>query len=332
MNSIEQQLQRDIAAVKESVVVTESDLDHARAAIDGRITTGSRDRLVRVGVTVAAVAAAAVVGVSLVDAFRTSESAQPASPKPAVTDQYAHFLTGDAPTPEQVSGLWRVDDGTVTMLFSSNGSVQLDDSGEVVSDPKLIGSYSIDGQLITFDWNDDSPCSGRPLEMRASIEKPGLMHVVATSPSSGKCLPFGSYQTTLERALPTYRELAGIVAATAGGWKPLTDPDALAGDWLAERGGFVMEINPDGRYFVLDDSSAIVDAGEWSLRGSTLTLTSSGEWTGCGAGDVLKVGSVEQTANPGTLVFRGDVLRNDCGGAWTPDAWILIPHDGSAQG
>lgn len=326
MNSIEQQLERDISMVKEGVVVTPSDLDRARIAIDGRIATSSRHSLYRVGVAVAAVAAVAVVGVGVVEALRPQGSTVPAGPQPTVTDEYEEFLTGTAPTSALINGFWRVDSGTVSILFSENGSVQLDDAGQVLSSSRMTGVFAIDGSVISIDWNDGSPCSDKPLEMRASMPTQGTLHVVAVSPPSGKCSPFGPYRTTFEHVLPTARGLANMVLSTASGWEPLRDASALPGDWMAEGGGFVLEINPDGRYFVLDNSSAIVDAGDWSLQGSALSLTSAGTWTDCGEGDVLSFGSVEQTQEPGALLMRGDVLRNDCGGKWTPEAWILIPN------
>jgi hypothetical protein len=40
------------------------------------------------------------------------------------------------------------------------------------------------------------------------------------------------------------------------------------------------------------------------------------------------MGNLEFT-RPHTTFLRFDVQRNDCGGAWTPKSWILIPYEGS---
>ncbi len=145
------------------------------------------------------------------------------------------------------------------------------------------------------------------------------------------CAPTQDERWVMEQVLPVSPPLAGLVFSTESGWLPLVGKSALYGVWLAERGGYVLEIDPGGTYYVADDSGDPVDRGRWSLRGgSDLTLTSSAGSTECSKGDRLVLGSVEQVSpGTGTRGLRSTVQENTCGAAWTPAAWILIPHDGS---
>ena len=90
------------------------------------------------------------------------------------------------------------------------------------------------------------------------------------------------------------------------GWQPLSDKNALYGDWMAEGGGHVLELAPGGSYYVADESGEVVDRGQWSQRGSDLTLTSSAASAECSEGDRLVLGGVEQVTG-GTTVMRGTV-------------------------
>jgi hypothetical protein len=92
-------------------------------------------------------------------------------------------------------------------------------------------------------------------------------------------------------------------------------------------GGYLLEIAEDGTYYVADDSADVVDNGLWRLRGSRLEFFSRTESPQCEEGDFLVLGNLEGS-KPGTSLLRGTVDQNDCGGGWTPDAWVLIPDAG----
>ena len=135
MSSIEERLERDIAAVTGGVIVTESDLRNARDEVEGRIDSASqRDRRRTV---IAASAAAVVVAVAGVAVFQTlggeDTTAPPVNPAPTApsdtVDQDADYLTGDAPTPQLIHGVWRVDNGTTLLLFGEDGTIRFDGSG-----------------------------------------------------------------------------------------------------------------------------------------------------------------------------------------------------------
>jgi hypothetical protein len=54
-------------------------------------------------------------------------------PTPSQTDPVGDeaFLTGDAPTPDLLRGVWRKDDAHLLLRFTEDGEVRFDDSGSV---------------------------------------------------------------------------------------------------------------------------------------------------------------------------------------------------------
>lgn len=343
MSSIEERLARDIAAVTGDVVVTDSDLRKARDEVEDRIVIDRQRTRRRSGLVVAAAAVAIpVIGLAAVHMLDSSDN-QPTPPSSSVStsdEDVEEFLVGRSPTPDRVAGVWRVDNGTVLMQFTADGSFQVDDRGRLFADPGGTGTYAIDGDLITLTVDDGaSGCAGQTVAMRASLPEPGSMRFVHTQPGTGNCVPEnvivdGAPAVTdnqwweLEQVLPTKSDyLANLNTSHEKGWEPLTaNKPSLHGDWLAEGGGYVLELAPDGTYFIADESGDLADRGNWWLLPSKdLDLTSSGLDGRCSAGDRLVLGGLEQL-NPGTLVIRGDVLLNNCNAPWTPTAWIQIPR------
>jgi hypothetical protein len=341
MSSIEERLARDIAAITGGVIVTESDLRDARESVDQRID--SRLQQGRRRIVIAAAAAAVLIPVAGFAAFQTlgsddKSAPQPADPAPTSPDPNDAFLTGSEPTPELLQGVWRVDNGTELLRFTADGSIQIDDGGHLYADPRATGTYEIDGDVITVsvDGGPDG-CAGQTFAMRASLTGPGAMRVAHTRPGTGNCAPErvpvtdspGSHADVwwaLEQVLPTSEALTGFVFSAEPGWQPVPDESTLYGVWVAELGGHVLEIDPGGGYVVADDSGDVVDRGQWSLQASELTLASSADSDACSEGDRLVLGGVEEL--PGhSFGLRGTLQQNACGGAWTPDAWILLPHE-----
>ena len=300
-------------------------------------------------IVVAAAAAAVLIPALGFAAFQTLGSDDKTAPPPAnpgptsSADPEADFLTGSAPTPELLQGVWRVNGGTLLLKFTTDGAIQFDDGGQLYSNPSAIGTYEIAGDLITVTV-DGGPagCAGQTLAMRASLPEPGAMRFVHTQPGTGNCAPEEvaieeeipvedasgpQVWWALEQVLPTSQGFAEFAVA-GGGYKPLSDKSALYGDWMAEGGGHVLEISPDGTYYVADESGEPIDRGQWSLRASDLTLTSSAASVECSEGDRLVLGGVEHV-NLNTPNIRGTVEQNTCGGAWASSTWWLIPNAGS---
>jgi hypothetical protein len=324
VNSIEERLALDIAAVTKGVVVTERDLLEARDAIDERADTGRRRDRRR---TVALVAAAAVVvagaGAAAFGALGGDNgTVVPAGPGPTV-DVYEEFLKGDPPTPEALNGFWRVDNGTTMVRFQEDGIVQFSDGGAVISDPVTIGTYTIEGDTITVSASEAPGCITGEWTMRAALPEPGIANLVLSDSQFGTCQKIAS-TIALHQVVPTGSILAEMDNSGLRGWQPVTDEKWLRGDWVAEGGGYLLEIAKDGSYYIVDDSADAVDNGRWRYRGSALELFSRDESPQCKEGDWLRLVNLEQ-ANPGTTMIRGNVETNDCGGTWTPDTWIRIP-------
>ena len=333
MSSIEERLARDIAAVTGGVVVTESDLRNAREAIDERIDSGRQWDRRRNGIVAAAAAAVLVVALGVI-AFLTldgdDETAPPANPGPTTSDPHADFLFGKAPTPDLVQGVWRLDNGGVLMRFSPPNLFSLDYEGRLFHNPGVQGTYAIDGDLITVSV-DGGPggCAGQQLAMRASVPESGMLNLVYTQPGRDGCATADKDERWfMEQVLPTSQPWADTDFSSESGWQPLSDESTLYGSWLAQGGGHVLEIDPGGSYYVVDESAEPVDRGGWTLRGSDLTLTSWPESPTCNEGDQLVLGAVEYV-DPGTSAMRSTVQENTCGVAWADAEWILIPHEGT---
>lgn len=335
--------------------MTDSELRQAREEIADRIAVG-HDRRRRRTLTIIA-AAAVLVPIAAVVAYEalgsSGQSAPPTSPAPTSpgptsaaptgldADEKA-FLSGRAPTPELIEGVWRVDNGTTLLRFTADGAVQVDDRGRLFSNPGATGTYEIAGSLITIEVDEGSgPCAGQTLEMEASLPALGAMHVVHTAPGAGACSTENApvdgappstrrFWWALEQALPTNSDyLAGFAPSGAKGWKPqAAGAGRLVGTWLAEGGGNILELAAGMGYYVADESGAVVDQGDWRLRGRELTLISSASSTACDQGDVLVLGDLE-AMDPGTSVFRGTVRENACDADWTPKAWIMLPSQNS---
>ena len=331
MSSIEERLVRDIEDVTKGVIVTEPELLEARSELDEHIeSTRRRDRRRTVLVVAAAAVVIAGAGVIAVQSGGESEPVEPAGqPTPdSIADTYDYWLTGGAPTAQLIDGLWRLDNGGMSLLFSEDGTVQIDEQGMVYSKPAAWGTYQIDGVTINMTFDGGTSCEGTQQAMVASLMKDGTMRAVADDASGGNCTPFASGQMAWEHVLPPARALTGLAFSHETGWQPLPTQFNLAGDWAAEGGGYVLEMTPNGDYFLLDESAEAIDEGEWSRQGPALVLTSSARSTNCDNGDRLVLGNVE-TVDAGTLVIRGTVGENTCGGSWTPKTWFLIPHVGA---
>jgi hypothetical protein len=123
--------------------------------------------------------------------------------------------------------------------------------------------------------------------------------------------------------LLTNAGLAGVDVVPDGRRSPITDSGALPGDWVAEGSGYILELDDERAYYVADESGEPVDQGQWSLRGSRLTLTSSAASETCGQGDRLILGALEQQAIV-VPALRGTAEENACDGAWVPELWMQL--------
>jgi hypothetical protein len=324
VRSIEERLSRDIAAVTGGVIVTDSDLREARAAIEDRIESDEQSGRNRT--FLAAATAAVVVGALGFTAFQAlSENDATVTPAGGgeSVDAYEDFLKGEAPTYENLNGFWRVDNGNAMVQFQQDGTIHFSDKGAVISDPVTIGTYEIEGDTITVTASDAPGCVSPEWTMRAALPEPGVANLVLSDQQLGTCQKLAP-TIALHQVVPTGSILAGMGGSGLRGWESTTDRKWLFGDWMAEGGGYLLELTRDGNYYVVDDSADVVDNGRWRFRNSALELFSRTESPQCEEGDWLVLGNLEQV-NPGTTMIRGTVEQNDCRGTWTPESWIRIP-------
>jgi len=332
MSSIEERLARDIAAVTQGVVVTESNLRDARDVMDERID--SRRRRDRRRTVIAAVSAAVLIPVLGFAAFQTlggDDKTAPPVDQPTPSDFEVDVPTGRAPTPQLLEGIWREDNGGTSLRFTADGHIQIDDTGRLLSDPAAVGDYVIDGDLITVSLSDGREgCAGEQFAMRASVTEPGLVWLTYTQTQPGNCTPQLYDSWVLEQMLPTTDSWAEFSLSQERGWQPPAGERRLHGLWLAEGGGHVLELAPGGDYYIAAGSGEEVDRGRWTLSSSPsrLSLVSSSDSPTCDQGDRFVLGGVEQV-DPGTTGMGGTVEQNTCGGAWAATNWILIPHESS---
>jgi hypothetical protein len=335
MSAIEDRLLRDIETATRGVVVTDSDLRDARAAIDDRIEGGQQDRR---RTFVATAAAALIVLVLGVAAFLTVDGKDDAAPPgtdgptptPSVSiDRQDVFLDGAAPTEDALRGIWRLDNGGVLMRFAPPDLVSWDREGRLFDNPGVQGRYVIDGETIAITV-DGGPygCGGQQITLRAALPDPEELRLAVAEPGQDACLGGEAQQSVMERVLPTNQQFSRFELSKERGWLPLTDGRALYGTWFAEGGGHVLELDRAGVYHVATGTGEQVDYGEWTLDRTSLTLTSWPDSVRCETGDRLVMRNPE-FVRPGTTAIRFEVGRNDCGGAWTPKTWILVPYEGS---
>jgi hypothetical protein len=333
MSSIEERLVRDIAAVTRGVVVTDSDLRDAQAAVAERIGNVRQQDRRRSAVAVAAAAAAVVVLLLGLAAYLTiggdDKAAPPAGPGPSSTpsiDNHASFLTGNAPTPDLIEGIWRLDNGGVLMRFASPDLVSWDRGGRLFEDPSVQGRYTIDGDTITITV-DGGPagCGGQHIVMRASVPERGAMRFVFTEPGEGPCNGAKDERWVMEQVLPPGPVFTDFDFAGVRGWQLLRDPTRLHGTWAAVGGGYALELAPNGEYHIAAGRGEQVDYGDWEMTGSRITLTSRPDSVECTANDRLVLGDVE-FVDAGTSAIRSTVQENTCDAAWAEASWFLIPQ------
>lgn len=326
MNTIEEQLTRDFEVVTGQMVVTDSELTQARTAIGERLQVsreGARRRRLALGVVAAVVLP--VCTVAVVRAVGEMKSA--AAPVSRPTDPTAEdlFLAGGPPTTEALSGVWRVDNGTMLVWFSGTDEVALDNRGRLFADPLMKGTYAIEGDEVTVSVvSGSADCIGKRFAIRVALPDDETARVVPARAPAGDCSSPMGMRESMERLLPTSEGLQGIVAGKKH-WEPVPAADDLHAVWMAQGGGYLLELDPEGTYYVADATGRF-DRGEWSVRGSRLTLASSAESTACSSGDELVWGDLQWRFRDMTTI-RATARTNTCAAPWAAvEAWIEVPQ------
>jgi hypothetical protein len=334
MNGVEERLIRDIEAVTGTVIVSDADLRDARTSLDERIGNRQRsDR--RRGVVVAAAAAALVLGFAVWQGLEGSEgSEQPVGPGPSplpadfsATDRT--FLAGEAPTPEFVRGVWRLDNPTGSRMlfqFTEDGEFRYDDAGLLSEDPLVHGTYDIEGYEILVEVDGGlAECEGRTFALYAGVADVGRLNVVPYGLAGDDCQRPVRHQWVLEQQLPT-PEGTDLRAPPGASWNPPLGRASIGGTWWISGGGYLVELRTDGSYSVLAGYGEVVDRGTWTDDGSStrLTMTSSADSPSCGGGDRYVLDDL-RTKDLGTAILQGTLARDDCAlGLPVGKGWFLL--------
>ncbi len=330
MSTIEERLSRDIEAVTEGIVVTESDLRDARAGVSERIEN-ERQRNRRRGVTAAAAAAAVVVGVATWQGLSSdSRTPSPAPPGPSPTaselsDSEEAFLQGGPVTAEGLPGVWRLDNGTTLFMFTPDGRFSFDDTGQLSVDPLVEGTYAVEGDTISVDVEGGtSGCAGRAISLRAVVTAVGSLHVLPVGREPSGCQAPSSYRWILEPVLP-----AGYFSEIKNGpgvnWASPAGYDAVQATWYDTQSGYLVELRDDGTFTTLTGIGEVADRGTWNVDPpvSRLTLVSGTGSPTCRAGDVFVLDNL-RARKIGVLNLQGDLGRNDCNVPWQGTGWVRL--------
>ena len=331
MSTIEERLSRDIEAVTGGIVVSESDLQDARAQVSERIENG-RERNRRRGAAAAVAAAAVVVGVATWQGLSgDSPGPSPAPPGPSPTpselsEEDVQFLQGEAVTPEGLPGVWRLDNKTMLFMFTADGGFRYDDTGRLSADPQVEGTYAVDGDAITVDVEGGTAgCAGLTLTLRAVIAPDGPLHVVPVGVDPEACDGPFSDQWVVEPILPVSDYWSDIKVAPGVNWDPPAGYDSVQATWFDTQGGFLVELRDDGSFTRLTGTGEVADRGTWDVDApvSRLTLVSSADSPTCREGDLFVLTSL-RTRVFGILNLQGDLGRNDCNIPWQGTGWVRL--------
>jgi hypothetical protein len=235
------------------------------------------------------------------------------------------------PTNETMAGVW-LNRGPspgwsgLMAQFGQDGSFAFDAEGELGVSPANVGTYEIDGRVVTFTsgFGGDTCSTGESFSMRVGVRDDGQLLGLMLEAGCGTAKDTEFIWTRVSPASD-----AGIAITTdaTGALEPPTDLFSLRGTWLLEGTGHVLRIDWSGTY-AIDDAGQLAsdpfDEGSVELNGRRLTLTSDASSRGCDEGARWVWGGVV-TGSSGE-VMRGSTREDGCGHS-VDDAeliWIRI--------
>ena len=328
MSTIEERLSRDIEAMTKGIIVTESDLRYARVAVDERAAS-QRQRNRRRGVVAAAAASALVVGVATwqgLSSEGTTPSPTPPAPSPSpLTDMEQEFLTGDVVTAGILPGVWRLDNGSTLFLFTPDGRFSFDDTGQLTTDPRVDGTYAVEGDTISVDVDGGtSDCAGTTIALRAVVSEAGTLHVLPAGREASGCDAPSTYQWVLEPVLPA-GFFSEITSAGGRNWDAPAGYDSVQATWYDPQEGYLVELRDDGTYSTIKGTTDLADRGTWTVGRSVtrLTLVSGGDSPTCREGDRFVLDNL-RVLQDGVLNLQGDLGLDDCDLGWKGTGWLRL--------
>ena len=251
-------------------------------------------------------------------------------PKEDRTHDVGHAVDGTVPTNETMAGLW-LNQGPswpgLMAQFGRDGSFAFDDQGELGVSPANVGTYQIDGHVVTFTSGSggDTCSTGESFSMWVGVRDDDQLHGVMLEEG---CRAAKDTEFIWTRVSPASEAGTAITTgATGGALEPPTDLFSLRGTWLLEGTGQVLRIDWSGTY-AIDDAGQLAsdpfDEGSVELKGRRLTLTSDASSRGCDEGARWVWGGVN--TDPSGEVMRVSTRRDGCGHGvdGTELLWIRI--------
>jgi hypothetical protein len=332
VTSIEERLVQDIEAVTGEIVTTEQDVREARAALERRIARRRQGDGRRVAVMVAA-AASVVVVVATWQALQSddkkNEPIEPFTESTQSPDSDEAFLAGDPPTTDQLLGVWRAHDPTVSRIlwmFTADGVVRLDGFGNLADAPVVSGTFEIADGAIAIEVTGGHGLAGCPdttWTLRATVNEDGGLNVVPTDVDlANMCGQSVRDRWVLDQLLPVPD---GAESPSGASGSPPRSRERLLGTWYSADGGYLVELRRGGGYTMLAGQAEVADRGAWTVDEAMtrLALVSSADSATCREGDQLVLGAL-RTLAVDEVAFQGDVERNDCDVPAAGTAWVKL--------
>jgi hypothetical protein len=252
-------------------------------------------------------------------------------PQEERTVDVGHPVDGSVPTNEAMAGLW-LNQGPspgwsgLMAQFGRDGSFAFDAEGELGVSPANVGTYEIDGHVVTFTSGSggDTCSTGESFSMRVGVRDDGQLHGVMLEDG---CRTAKDTEFIWTRVSPASDAGTAITTDATGVLEPPADLFSLRGTWLLQGTGLVLRIDWSGTYAV-DDAGQLAsepfDEGTVELNGRRLTLTSGASSRGCDEGARWVLGGV--ITKPSGEVMRGSTREDGCGHGvdGTDLIWIRI--------
>jgi hypothetical protein len=221
-------------------------------------------------------------------------------------------------------GVWRLDNGATLFMFTPDGRFSLDDIGQLSADPRIDGTYAVEGGAISVDIDGGtSGCAGQTITLRA-VSADGTLRVLPDGREASGCEAPSSYQWVLEPVLPA-GYFSDIKNGPGTNWAPPTGYEAVQATWYDTQGGYLVELRDDGTFTTLIGKGEVADRGTWDVDAqvSRLTLVSGADSPTCREGDRFVLANL-RAEQIGVLNLQGDLGRNDCDVPWKGKAWVRL--------
>lgn len=242
------------------------------------------------------------------------------SPADRPDEQELPDVPGEPPTADNLAGIWLVDGaptgqwGALLVRFGADGTVTFDNGGWVDTEPAVLGTYEIDGDVITFTGGPESleECVGPNGAWRAGIPEEGKLHAVVGEAGCELSRGVEWTWTRVSPSSPAGSEISSGVPVDEA--FPLNTAVALRGIWLLEGGGHLLRMTSGTGAYALDGSGELgsddADTGTFRLDGEgRVVFTSGASSRFCGDGDE----QIWEDVRAAGRSLRATVVADACG-------------------